>query len=424
MKGQIKMILDQVKSVFLKSIVIEGFRSIIYTEISFLKNISLIIGPRGTGKTTLLELISLLDRIYNQKSTIIQSLPDIYELSPKITYKFDLIQNGNPNQVVEIALFDQNNVKVESNLGESLKKNDFLDFLKKNFKVLNVDTNLVNNRKKRNDFLSNGQSAFKNLNQIFDKSNNIDNHIILVDEVFGNLDVSQTKQILEKINFLGKNNQIIMCLNSYQPKLYLDSFSDSHIMEFTDNRYLIDSIKNNTNFYSNFNENIQNINNLVDQKDFNRDINNMILKMSYLHLITCLETYLSDALINTVKNDKNFQRKVIETDPQFENDSRSTKKLFTIFLNIEDFVINHLSNHIFHNLSKISIIYQNVLDVSFPEEMGDIYRAIYIRHDLVHRNGKTKKGKLIEIRKKDVIALADSVDVFIRFIDNQIKKIF
>ena len=43
--------------------------------------------------------------------------------------------------------------------------------------------------------------------------------------------------------------------------------------------------------------------------------------------------------------------------------------------------------------------YKRLFNIKFPSDMGEIEKAIIIRHDLVHRNGKDKDGKQHNIQK-------------------------
>lgn len=45
-----------------------------------------------------------------------------------------------------------------------------------------------------------------------------------------------------------------------------------------------------------------------------------------------------------------------------------------------------------------------------------------IRHDLVHRNGKTKEGSEIKINKEDIKFVIEKTRDFIKFIDDQLKS--
>ena len=63
-------------------------------------------------------------------------------------------------------------------------------------------------------------------------------------------------------------------------------------------------------------------------------------------------------------------------------------------------------------------MYRDTLGVSFPDDRGDVFRAILVRHALVHRNGKID-GQEVVISKNTVEDLARKIEEFIRHIEDQ-----
>ena len=75
---------------------------------------------------------------------------------------------------------------------------------------------------------------------------------------------------------------------------------------------------------------------------------------------------------------------------------------------------------LYHNLPKIKGIYRDTLAV----DLGDIAeasKAVQIRHNLVHRNGKNKEGQHFIITKEIISNLIDEIEKFVLNIDQQIK---
>ena len=76
----------------------------------------------------------------------------------------------------------------------------------------------------------------------------------------------------------------------------------------------------------------------------------------------------------------------------------------------------------YHNLPKISNIYKIIFDIDIPDNMGEIMQRIKIRHDLVHRNGKDKNNKEINISKPQLVETYDLIYNFIKEIDNKLNE--
>ena len=72
----------------------------------------------------------------------------------------------------------------------------------------------------------------------------------------------------------------------------------------------------------------------------------------------------------------------------------------------------------YHDLSKIKQIYKSInVDMG---DIGDLAKAVIIRHDIVHRNGKDKDGNQRTITRKMVEELAAKVADLIYDVSNQI----
>lgn len=76
----------------------------------------------------------------------------------------------------------------------------------------------------------------------------------------------------------------------------------------------------------------------------------------------------------------------------------------------------------FHNIVSVNKLYKKVLLTDLPKlHMDKLVKAIAIRHDIVHRNGKTLKGGSHRLTMENVHQLVDDVDAAIQHIDKQIK---
>lgn len=182
-------------------------------------------------------------------------------------------------------------------------------------------------------------------------------------------------------------------------------------------------IKPNTRLYEIFNQSINEINQLIDQKKESQ-FDHLLIKLLYANVITALETYLSDSLIRAVMKFEPLIRRVIERDPHFGEEKIYLKDLFKKQDEIKKYVTSYLENILYHNLEKIKILYQSVLEVDFPQEYTHIANAIILRHDIVHRNGKDKHGNENSISRDDLNDLIIQTQTFVSFIDKQIIEIY
>ena len=141
-----------------------------------------------------------------------------------------------------------------------------------------------------------------------------------------------------------------------------------------------------------------------------------LLRLLYVNVITALETYLSDKFISSIKADETLLRKFVETTPKFEKQNLPLSKVFSARENIEGRVREHLLEVVWHRLAKVEPMFRDTLGIEFPSDVKELHRAIIIRHDCVHRNGKTKDGNelmLDESKVKDLLSEASKLVAWI-----------
>ena len=76
---------------------------------------------------------------------------------------------------------------------------------------------------------------------------------------------------------------------------------------------------------------------------------------------------------------------------------------------------------IYHDLPKVKNMYQDSLKIAFPE-ISELMLIIKTRHDMVHRNGKDKDGKIIEITESIIDEIIEIVEEFVMDIESKIKN--
>ena len=144
--------------------------------------------------------------------------------------------------------------------------------------------------------------------------------------------------------------------------------------------------------------------------------------MLYSSAITALETYLSDAFYQTVIKDELLVERLMLTTPEFAEKKYSLSEVVEWKKQTKEKVSDHLFNIVWHNLAKVRCMYGDVLGVKFPEDSGGVYAAVVIRHDIVHRGGKTKTGKPHNFKESDIEKLFASIEAFVAHIDSQLKN--
>jgi hypothetical protein len=134
----------------------------------------------------------------------------------------------------------------------------------------------------------------------------------------------------------------------------------------------------------------------------------LIHPLLYANAITALEVYLADTFINKVVGDEESLRKF------FAGTHGVTKKNVRLeaFPTRESAIASAktaLMKISWHNVERAESLYRETLGIAFPEAVAALAPAVAIRHDIVHRNGKSKEGithKLIGQEVEDLITAA------------------
>lgn len=130
-------------------------------------------------------------------------------------------------------------------------------------------------------------------------------------------------------------------------------------------------------------------------------------------MITALESYLSDAFITTIRNESAAMRKFVEKNPEFQKEKCPLSEIYRQMEGLRKKVLGYLVDMSWHNLPKVKEMFKEALGIDFPQNLKEVYTAITVRHDIVHRNGKTKDGKEHLISVEDIGELLRRVESFV-----------
>jgi hypothetical protein len=183
-----------------------------------------------------------------------------------------------------------------------------------------------------------------------------------------------------------------------------------------------EAISSNTFFFDTFKNEIENLKELNKIKLENTSIDKTLRRQIFTGAIASMETYLSDAFINTTLNSKKLTEKFVETFHEFREKTITLNELFDYHDKIEAICKQAMLDIIYHNLPKVKGMYKDTLGVDLGN-IGKVYKAVLTRHDVIHRNGKTKEGKEVNIDISSAKQLINDIEDFIEKIDEQIKHI-
>ncbi|MGB3265961.1 MAG: hypothetical protein WBA89_18615 [Microcoleus sp.] len=190
--------------------------------------------------------------------------------------------------------------------------------------------------------------------------------------------------------------------------------------DYTDKDQL-EAILSNTDFYLTFLDEIASLRVLNKLRVPDAKANKTLRRHLYVGVIACLETYLSDAFINTVLLNENYLKSFFTSFKDFKEQKLGMNELLDSASKAEEIAKKAMLEVIYHNLPKVSKMYEATLNIVFPK-FSEIQKAVSTRHDLVHRNGKTKDGIESSIDSIMVDDIISKVESFISEIDQKLKE--
>lgn len=150
-------------------------------------------------------------------------------------------------------------------------------------------------------------------------------------------------------------------------------------------------------------------------------------RMLYANVISSMEAYLSKTIITIVLSDDTMFWRFV-TGYEWGSEKVEIKDIKKTFDGMNIKVQTELAEVLYHNLSKVKGIYHDILGIKIltnKAEMAFLCRAVNIRHDLVHRNGRkksnSKKDEFHSISSEMVTELISHVDLLVQDIEAQMK---
>jgi len=183
-----------------------------------------------------------------------------------------------------------------------------------------------------------------------------------------------------------------------------------------DEEYELSAIAENTNYKDNFIKEINTIEKLYELKIEDESLRKAHLRQLFVSVIGAIETYLYDAFIHRALSSNYHLEKFVNSHPEFKKEKIQISEIFSTSRAIKEKAKTVMLNTIYHKLPVVKQMYEATFDIKFPE-ISKMQQYVIQRHDLVHRNGKTKDGKVLIISEPMIEELIRSAIQFIENVD-------
>jgi hypothetical protein len=216
------------------------------------------------------------------------------------------------------------------------------------------------------------------------------------------------KHILKKIRGLNSDNQVWINPFVFDQEDYYD-YEDQY-----------NAIISNKQYYDNFVREINSIQELNKLQLENGDLDKVLRRQLYVAIVGIFEAFLSETFINQIDENTSYFRNFVETFPQFSTQKFQLKDIFQEYEKLKKTVQKAVLEVIYHNLDKVQNMYVATFNIEFPD-IGELSKVVTLRHDLVHRNGKTKEGEEVIVTPQMIKALINSVIAFVDEISEKLQ---
>lgn len=149
----------------------------------------------------------------------------------------------------------------------------------------------------------------------------------------------------------------------------------------------------------------------------------IINRMIFAETISSLEAYLGDTLVRAVQVDVDAMQRLVVHDEVLSAEKVSLHDVLAQPQLVKNKVETYLRGLLYHNLAKVSKIYKIALGIDiFPDNdlKASLYKAIQLRHHVVHRNGRDKEGVEQEFPTDHVKKIMQDVQTLVRHIERSV----
>lgn len=136
------------------------------------------------------------------------------------------------------------------------------------------------------------------------------------------------------------------------------------------------------------------------------------LQMIHGAVISTLEATIADTVTAIVLKRDSALRTFVANNADMQKTQMNLSDIFSRYDKITEEVNRYLSDQVWHRLHKLKPMIRDCLEVEVPD-IRDVMAQIAIRHDIVHRAGKTKAGNPIALTRDDITKLFKTVRKFV-----------
>ena len=161
--------------------------------------------------------------------------------------------------------------------------------------------------------------------------------------------------------------------------------------------------------HKNFIEELNELKEIEEKTSINKTY--MINRMSYAYAVTLLEAFLGDTAKSLITENEIFFKNSWKIN-ELKKARYSLEFLATNDIDAKGLAAKELSNILYHNIPKVKKIFEIILGSRIDIDISELEKIMSIRHDIVHRNGKTKEGETLYLNNENVSGMISHIEKF------------
>ncbi|EOW9429767.1 hypothetical protein ACPD0R_003528 [Vibrio cholerae] len=152
--------------------------------------------------------------------------------------------------------------------------------------------------------------------------------------------------------------------------------------------------------------------------------NKLVINMTYAYAVTLLEAFLGDTLKTLINEHDKFLKNAIFNVEQLKKSRFGLGDLYSQNMTLKTLATKKLSEEVlFHNIPKVMVIFEQVLGKKLSIDYAKVNQIKDVRHDIVHRNGKTIEGEHHHLNFNELLVALGAIEQFAQELQKEINLV-
>jgi hypothetical protein len=134
----------------------------------------------------------------------------------------------------------------------------------------------------------------------------------------------------------------------------------------------------------------------------------VVIPLAYAAAIGSLEAHLYEIASNSIKDHPSFARNLISSGVLFKDVTIPLRAIYGMYENLNKKILGHFQGMVWHRWHDVEEIFKNGMNIKI-DLASKLESHTLKRHDITHRDGKSKDGEIVSISEIDLINLIETI---------------